>query len=118
MNTLSEKELIEFLYQLTQYRKKQSDILLHDLPVFVWTGPKSHLIELIYSLYASKYINNGDIEIAELCLLFSRIFRIEIKNPYSCFRDIRQRKNNTLRGLDDLKKNLLAHIIKTYEDNC
>lgn len=75
-----------------------------------WTSSKSNLVELIYALYVARWINNGQIEISELSEQISRIFNIELTNLYSIFRDIRARKSNTLKGLEQLAEALMDYI--------
>ena len=75
-----------------------------------WSGSKTDLIELIYALHATRSINNGIIDIKELATNFEQIF-----NFYNTFIEIKARKTNTTKFLDQLKENLTERIIKSDE---
>src|SRR5690606_3088888 len=46
-----------------------------DLKDVFWTGTKSALIELIYALFASGLISNGEITIKKLSIVFQVLFQ-------------------------------------------
>lgn len=81
---------------------------------FRWTGSKISLIELIYSLYSSGVLNEGNCKINELTELFEQIFHITLDDIYRVFQDIKLRKNQTY-FLDTLKEALLRKINEDYE---
>lgn len=76
---------------------------------FKWTGSKIDLVELIYGLFASKSINNGDVEIKELTEKLSTFFNIDIKNQYRTFNELKRRKNKTS-YIDEMSNNLKEFI--------
>ena len=80
-----------------------------------WSGSKTDLIELIYALHATRSINNGIIDIKELATNFEQIFNIKLGNFYNTFIEIKARKTNTTKFLDQLKENLTERIIKSDE---
>jgi len=81
---------------------------------FKWTGSKISLYELIYSLYSSGVINNGDCKINELTELFEQIFNVRLDEIHRGFQDIKLRSNPT-KFLDSLKEALLRKINEGYE---
>lgn len=67
-----------------------------------WTQKKTALIELMYSLYYSKAINNGQCNINDLKDFFEKAFNIRLGNVYRTFYDIKNREERTL-FLDSLR---------------
>ena len=78
-----------------------------------WTASKTDLIELIYALHTSRGINNGMIDIKEIATSFEQIFNINLGNFYNTFIEIKARKTNTTKFIDQLKENLTQRIIKS-----
>lgn len=77
---------------------------------FRWTGSKVALVELIYALASSKMINNGDVEIKDLVRLFEQVFHQKIDAPYQVFNEIKARKHDQTKFLDQLRELLLKRI--------
>jgi len=75
-----------------------------------WTGSKTDLIELIYGLHASGAINNGNVEIKDIAILFQEMLNIDLGNYYHSFVEMRTRKINQTKFIDKLKKNLSEYI--------
>lgn len=72
-----------------------------------WTGKKTDLIELIYSLERAKSINNGNINIKELSKYIEDVFNIDLGDIYRTFLDLRDRKGeNRTSFLNTLTKSL------------
>lgn len=71
-----------------------------------WTGTKTSLIELIYSLQGVDAINNGNADIKQIATLFEGLFNIKLGNWYRHFQEIRLRKNGRTNFIDQMKKNL------------
>lgn len=80
-----------------------------------WTGSKISLIELIYSLYSSGVLNDGNCKINELTELFEQMFHFPIDDIYRGFQDIRARKKNKTVFLDTLKEALNRKINEDCE---
>lgn len=74
-----------------------------------WTAAKVLLMELIYGLYLLKVINNGEIEMVELIRQFEEFFDIDLKHYRSTIKDIRERKINRTKLIDQLK-NVLTYV--------
>jgi len=75
-----------------------------------WTGSKVALVELIYALYSSRMINNGNVDIKELVTIFERLFDYNIGSPYQAFSEIKARRQDPTKFLDQLKDALLKRI--------
>ena len=67
-----------------------------------WTGSKTDLIELLYALHTSKYINGGTVDIKELASHFEYFYNVDLGNYYHTFIDIRSRKSSRTRFLERL----------------
>ena len=80
-----------------------------------WTGSKISLIELIYALYSSGVLNEGNCKINELTELFEQMFHFPIDDIYRGFQDIRNRKKNKIVFLETLKEALLRKINEDCE---
>jgi hypothetical protein len=77
---------------------------------FRWTGLKVYLIELAYSIYFARVINNGNIDIKTIINLFEKIFHINLDDYSRTFLDIKNRKTNRTKFLDKLKELLLKEM--------
>ena len=67
-----------------------------------WTSSKASLTELIYALHHSKAINNGESDIKTIAESFQRLFDIDLSDIYRTYHEIRRRKKERLRFLDEL----------------
>ena len=77
---------------------------------FLWTAPKSALIEVIYALHYKGVINNGSAEIKQLVHGFELFFNVELGDPYRHFTNIKQRKKTTTTFLESLQNSLIQHM--------
>jgi len=75
-----------------------------------WTAAKTDAVELIYSLKASGSVNNGNIDIRELVLIWEYIFQIDLGDYYHKYKDITRRKKDMSAFLDRLKASFLRWI--------
>ena len=57
-----------------------------------WTADKINLVELIYALFFSKCINNGNVKIKEIIEIFEDIFSIDLGEYYRTYVEIKRRK--------------------------
>lgn len=81
--------------------------------VLHWTGDLYHIIELIYALFYSECINNGDVTLKQIVEIFEVLFNIKIRNYSHAFGRIRARK-----GERPVFINRLLHKLnKAIEDN-
>nr|WP_320039194.1 RteC domain-containing protein [uncultured Bacteroides sp.] len=77
-----------------------------------WTDSKTSLVELIYALYSSGCINNGNISLKEMAQFTEAIFQIEIGDLYRTFLEIRGRKKSRTAFLDEIKNKLIETMDK------
>lgn len=59
---------------------------------FDWTGEIVNLVELGYSIYLSKQVNNEKVSLAEIFRWLEESFGVEIGIPANRFREIKRRK--------------------------
>ena len=75
-----------------------------------WTDSKVNLILLIYGLYVSESINNGDVELNQLIEVFEKMFNVDLKNFHSQLNDIKAKKGNQFKFIDTLKNSLETRL--------
>ena len=80
-----------------------------------WTGSKTNLIELIYALQSSGSINGGAADIKGIALMLERVFNIDLGNYYHTFIEIRSRKSNPTKFIDNLKESLINRLEESDE---
>lgn len=80
-----------------------------------WTGSKTDLIELIYALQSSGSINSGTADIKEMASVCEQVFNIDLGNYYHTFIEIRSRKSNGTKFIDNLKQSLQKRIEESDE---
>lgn len=81
-----------------------------------WTLSKTDLIELIYALHATGSFNNGKADLKEIADSFQDIFQIDLGQFNRVFFDIRSRKINKTKFLDQLRDNLINRIKSTENE--
>jgi len=74
-----------------------------------WTDSKVDLVELIYALHSAQSLNNGNVELSEIALVFEQVFNIELEDFYRTFSDIKSRKTST-KFLNLLRSQLIERI--------
>lgn len=74
-----------------------------------WTDSKVDLVELIYALHSAQSLNNGNIELSEIAVVFEQVFNIELDDFYRTFADIKSRKTPT-KFLNLLRSQLVERI--------
>lgn len=80
-----------------------------------WTGSKTDLIELIYSLHSSGAINSGTADIKEMAAVYESIFNIDLGHFYHTFVELKARKTNRTKFLDSLKESLIKKMDESDE---
>lgn len=87
-------------------RKKIKSNSLNSQSRLQWTRNKSELIELVYALYFSRVINNGNSDLKEIAKEIGKSFNLDIRDSlYRTYKDIKNRKNPTskfIQGLADI----------------
>lgn len=78
-----------------------------------WTTSKTDLIELVYALHAAGVFNNGKAELKEVALYLQQVFQTDLGQYNRVFYDIRSRKNNKTKCLDNLREALIKRMKDT-----
>lgn len=73
-----------------------------------WTSSKAALTELVYALYASGVLNNGNAEIKEIALALQNVFHFELNEFYKIYAEIKFRKHSRTKFLDKMSTNLIS----------
>ncbi len=81
-----------------------------DLKDVFWTGTKSALIELIYALFASGLISNGEITIKKLSIVFQVLFQVDLNDIHHAFHRMKVRAGSRTAFLDQLKSALEQYM--------
>ncbi|WP_461791491.1 RteC domain-containing protein [Pedobacter sp.] len=71
--------------------KVVTELPLADLGI-KWTGKIVNLGELIYGLYYTGQLNNGNATLSEIVTVFERMFSVKIRDVHHTFGEIRERK--------------------------
>lgn len=74
-----------------------------------WTDTKIAAIQLVYGIYATGSVDEGNAEIGELAALFEKFFHVELGNVYHAFGRLRGQQNPTA-FLDEMKEKLLKKM--------
>src|SRR5690606_1921565 len=83
---------------------------MHPHSKMFWTGTKTDLVELMYALQASGFVNSGTMDIKEMATHFESFFNVELGNYYHTFIDIRSRKTSRTHCLDHMAEQLINRI--------
>ncbi len=75
-----------------------------------WTGNKTALTELIYSLHAQGIFNNGNADIKLIAKTFETAFNIDLGDFYHTFMELKARKINRTKFLDSLCEALIKKM--------
>lgn len=76
-----------------------------------WTGDKVNLVEVIYGLFYTGQLNNGNADIAEIIRWMEQNLQIDLGKTYRKFLDIRRRKLvSQTRFLDQMRESILRRI--------
>lgn len=75
-----------------------------------WTGSKTALAELIYALHSKGVFNNGNTEIKAIVKVFERTFNTDLGDFYHTFMELKSRKINRTKFLDNLKECLIRKM--------
>ncbi len=75
-----------------------------------WTRSKVALVEMIYGIYCSGALNNGNIEIKKIVAQFEKYFNIDLGDYYGSFIQLKSRKFNRTKFLDEIRANLIRKM--------
>lgn len=87
-------------HEVSEIKKSNSVKNLH------WTNSKTALVELLYALYQNQSFNAGAIELNEIIRTFENLFEIDLSNFHKTLTEIKARKTNPTKFLDQLSNNL------------
>jgi hypothetical protein len=88
----SHRKIVESLITKDEILSKQKSYIINqDLPKLVWTSTIRDLVELIYALYYSKSLNNGEMTLKEIVQHFEQFFGVKIGKFSHSFLRIRER---------------------------
>ncbi len=68
------------------------------------------IVELGYALYASGFFNDGKASVKSIMTFLEETLHLDLGKFYDTFIQIKERKTNTTKFLDELKTNLLRYI--------
>lgn len=98
-------ELIREYIQATRNRGPlESEITLP------WTASKTSLVELGVALQAVGAFNHSNSDLKHILSVFEKIFRVDLKNYYRIYLQIRDRKKGHAVFIDQLKDRLIQKI--------
>ncbi len=103
-NDLIQVYIEDQLYSKTQDSKSVATQKLN------WTGSKTAMIELIYALNCQGVFDNGNSDIRLTAQYFENTFNIDLGNFYQTFLELRTRKINRTKFLDELRDGLLRKM--------
>lgn len=78
-----------------------------------WTSSKTALTELIYALYYSGAINNGNIDKKVIAMAFQKLFDFDLGDFYKTLSEIKSRKKSRTRFLDELSISFIHEMEKS-----
>lgn len=78
--------------------------------VINWTGSKASLIELIYALHSQGVLNNGNADIKLIVKMFETNFNIDLGDFYHTFMELKSRKINRTKFIDNLRGTLIKKM--------
>lgn len=103
-NDLIQVYIEDQLYTKTQGNKSVA------IEKLSWTGSKTAMIELIYALNCQGVFDNGNSDIRLIAQYFEDTFNIELGNFYQTFLELRTRKINRTKFIDELRDGLLKKM--------
>ena len=102
---------VQAMYRLIHYIREKLDRLKPDQKldfslkphkVMVWSGSKTALVELAYAIHADGDLNFGTIDIKTIIRSFEDIFNIKLDNFYKTYSEIKARKEDRTKFLNQL----------------
>ena len=79
-------------------------------PKLNWTGSKTALIELIYALHSQGVFDNGNVDIKVISKIFESAFNVNLGDFYHTFMELKSRKINRTKFLDNLRDSLIRKM--------
>jgi len=92
---------------LSKSIKEEDSLSTYDTAIKLsWSSSKVALVELLYALYKSKSLNNGNLELSQLIRWAEYNFNLELGNYHKTIGEIRGRKNSRTKFLSSLSDHL------------
>lgn len=98
------------VYLEDQLNNKNNHRKLSETQPLNWTGSKTSLIELIYSLHSQGSIDNGNADIKIIARTFESMFNINLGDFYHSYLELKSRKINRTKFLDSLRDALIKRM--------
>ena len=82
-----------------------------NVPQLRWTGDKINLVEVIYALYFTGQLNNGNADLSVIIQFMERHLQIDLSRAYRDFIDIRNRKvSSPTRFIEQMRDSIHKRI--------
>lgn len=104
--------LIDIINYLEKRSKTSTTNEIEYKTEFNWTDNKCDLVELVYAIFIKESINNGDIELTQLIKFFETSFNIQLNNHHTTIQEIKQRKKERTKYIDNLKIRLDKKLLE------
>lgn len=70
-----------------------------------WTADTCNLIELVYGLYETRQVNNGEVDLSDLMDVFEQVFQVNLSRYFHRFTEIKRRKTiSKTKFLDQMRQ--------------
>ena len=106
ITTFLEKEISK----LEQPENKQPINNIQSSKTHKWTASKVALTELIYALHAEGVFNDGNADLKEITAIFESAFHINLGQYHRTFLEIRERKSERTKFLNNLREKLIIRM--------
>ncbi|WP_267739762.1 RteC domain-containing protein [Myroides injenensis] len=107
---ISHELLLEYIERKLSKIDNLNHNQLYKTTTYNWSESQNALIELIYALSVSGSINNGELEIRKIALVFEQIFDISIIDIHHSFHRMKTRSKSRTIYLDKLKASLERYM--------
>ncbi len=98
------------LHKLEKHPEEERAVSKYPRIKHTWTGTKTELVELIYSIHTKGSIDHGNIDLKELIDYFCNVFNTEAGDFYRIYLNIRNRKESRTMYLDSLRDNFIKKM--------
>jgi len=76
-----------------------------------WTGDTCNLIEIVYGIYDTGQVNDGEVDLSDLMDVFEQCFRVNLSRYFRRFTEIKRRKTiSKTRYLDQMREAIHKRI--------
>lgn len=107
--------LLDEIRKLSGNNNEVNPVKEGDTNPLIWTGDKTNLVEVIYGMYYTGQLNNGNASVSDIIKWMEQHFHIDLSRSYRNFLDIRNRKRDSpTRYLDKMRASIEQRV---DEDN-